>query len=44
MEAVSVKSQSLQTLQEENKKLTGERENNQKDQSDFVKVQHYLQA
>lgn len=39
-EAVSVKSQSLQTLQDENNKLTQELDKDHKDQSDRVKVQH----
>ncbi|XP_055367632.1 CAP-Gly domain-containing linker protein 1 isoform X4 [Betta splendens] len=37
-DAVSVKSQSLQMLQDENKKLTQELDNNQKGQSDVVKL------
>lgn len=40
-ETVSVKSQSLQRLQDENKKLTGDLENKHKEQQDFVKVQHF---
>ena len=41
-EAISVKSQSLQTLQDENNKLTQERDNSHKDQSDLVKVLYIL--
>ncbi|XP_022613366.1 CAP-Gly domain-containing linker protein 1 isoform X3 [Seriola dumerili] len=38
-EAVSVKSQSLQILQDENSKLTQDLDNNHKDQSDLVKLE-----
>lgn len=40
-EAASAKSQSLEILQDENNKLTQERDNSQKGQSDLVKVQYF---
>lgn len=40
-EAVSVKSQSLQKLQDENNKLTQDLDSKCKDQSDVVKVQNF---
>lgn len=39
-DADSVKTQSLQTLQDENSKLTQELDSNHKGQGDLVKVQH----
>lgn len=40
-EAVSVKSQSLQKLQDENNKLTQDLDSNHKGQSELMKVQHF---
>lgn len=41
-EVDSVKTQSLQMLQDENNKLTQELDNSHKGQSDLVKVQHLI--